>query len=173
MKKDNDYFNMNEKTDFEKLVSFNNEKQFFNELYTTPEKHVYDASGMTNDDSPIAIELKSRNAVLTKEMTLSGHNFNDETVFIEDEKFTGLILQHIVNGAIPLYINFLEDGHILVWNLTKLKRLPVHKTVVINYIQCTIVKLSPHSVIENLYYRDKFGRHFLNIINRPFFKRLS
>lgn len=131
MKKDNDYFNSNEKTDFEKLISFNGKKQFFNELYKTPEKHVYDASGLTNDNRPIAIELKTRNAVLTKEMTLSGHNFNDETVFIEDEKFTGLILQHVINGAIPLYINFLEDGHILVWNLTKLKRIPVHKTVII------------------------------------------
>ena len=131
MKKDDEYFNANEKTDFEKLICFNDMKQFFNELYKTPEKHVYDASGKTKDNRQTAIELKSRNAVLTNEMTLSGHNFNDETVFIEDEKFTGLMLQHIVNGAIPLYLNFLEDGHILVWNLTKLKRLPVHKTVII------------------------------------------
>lgn len=131
MQKDDNYFQMNEKTDFEKLISFNSKKQFFNELHTTPEKHVYDVSGRTNDNRQTAIELKSRNAVLTKEMTLSGHNFNDETVFIEDEKFTGLMLQHIVNGAIPIYINFLQDGHILVWNLTKLKRLPVHKTVII------------------------------------------
>ena len=131
MRKNDDYFNANEKTDFEKLISFNDKKQFFNELYKTPEKHVYDASGRTNDNRQTAIELKSRNAVLTKNNTLSGHNFNDETAFIEDEKFTGLMLQHVINGAIPLYINFLADGNILVWNLTKLKRLPEHKVVII------------------------------------------
>ncbi len=126
-----EYFENNEKTDFEKLCQFNNEKSFFKELAKTPEKHIYDASGRTNDGRLVCIELKSRNAVLTKENTVSGHNFNDQTVFIEDEKFTALAIQNYVNHAIPLYINFLEDGHVLVWNLSQLKREPEHITTVI------------------------------------------
>lgn len=118
------YFDGYERTDYEKLVSFNNERKFFNELGQTPSGHVYDASGLTNDGRLVAIELKSRNAVLTKEKTLSGRNFNDSTVYIEDEKVAGLAMANFVTGAIPLYINFLLDGTTLIWNLTKLKRMP-------------------------------------------------
>lgn len=120
------YFNTMEKTDYEKLEQFQSERDWFAEIFQTPKKHPYDASGYTKDGRLAVIELKTRNAVLTQNNTLSGHNFNDSTVFIEEEKIASLLLQYVINDAIPLYINFLQDGTTLIWNLSTLKTLPKH-----------------------------------------------
>ena len=46
---------------------------------------------------------------------------------IEPEKSAHLFYRWVINDDIPLYINFLSDGTVLVWNLSKLKKQPVEK----------------------------------------------
>lgn len=128
---DKNYFKKNEKTDYEKLIDFNSIKHFFNRLDKTPAKHDFDASGDTKDGRLTAIELKSRNALLTKENTVSGSNFNDNTVFIEDYKMAALLAEFVVTKAVPLYINFLSDGTVLIWNLSKLSTVPQKIPIII------------------------------------------
>lgn len=43
---------------------------------------------------------------------------------IEDYKFSGLMLQSIVNHRTPLYVNFLADGTVIIFNLNKLSAMP-------------------------------------------------
>ena len=56
-----EYFDKNEKKDYERLVVFNEKTNLFNELHRTPEKHFYDVSGKTRDGRKTIIELKDRN----------------------------------------------------------------------------------------------------------------
>ena len=127
MDKNTDFFKLKEKENIEKLVEFNDIKNFFKTVNKCPSGHTYDASGLTIDGRGYNVELKTRVAVLTDEGTVSGVNFNDETVMIEPEKSAHLYYRYFVTGAIPLYINFLLDGSVLVWNLTKLKKVPEEK----------------------------------------------
>ncbi|MBP5421127.1 MAG: hypothetical protein J6Y78_01665 [Paludibacteraceae bacterium] len=119
-----EYFKENEKSDYQKLVDFNKKKNLFKDLNQTPEKHYYDASGRTKDGQIAIIELKSRNAILTDENIVSSSTFQSNDLFIEDHKFTDIVLDAISFGYKPLYFNFLEDGHTIIFNLLKLKRRP-------------------------------------------------
>lgn len=118
------FFKKNEKSDYQKLVDFNKEKNLFSDLNQTPEKHYYDASGRTKGGQIAIIELKSRNAILTNENIVSSATFQSNDLFIEDHKFADIVLDAISFGYKPLYFNFLEDGHTIIFNLLKLKRRP-------------------------------------------------
>ena len=118
------YFDYNEINDYDKLCLFNDKTGLFVGVVKMPEKHYFDASAATIDGRDCIIELKSREAVLTDKMTVSGHNFNDEDLLIDNDKVADVLLEAICFGYEPLFINFLEDGHTVIHNLLHLKKRP-------------------------------------------------
>ena len=128
---DKEYFENNEERDWELLQAFNEKTGLFDELTKANEKHYTDASGYTvnklGDIRKWNIELKYRNLNLLDDGRISGAtergSFFDETIFIESHKIADMLLDNI-NGLEPLYINFLNDGKVIVYNLTKLTLRP-------------------------------------------------
>lgn len=128
---DNNYFKENEKADYEKLVMFNKMTNVFDSITPTAEKHHTDASGYTTnkfgETRKWNIELKNRNLNLMDDGRISGAtdkgSFFDETIFIESHKIADMLLDAI-DGFEPLYINFLADGKILIFNLKRLTKRP-------------------------------------------------
>ena len=121
---DKQYFDFNETTDYEKLIHFNQQTNIFSRLDQAPEKHYFDASGDTRDGRKCHIEMKARNAILTDDFTVSSSTFNSDDLFIEDHKYADNVLDAICFDSMPLYINFLMDGHTIIFHLLKLKRRP-------------------------------------------------
>lgn len=123
MKKNTHFFQASEETCWNKLQALNAKHHYFTTLdqVSNGEKATHwDASGVTSDGRKVLIELKNRNAVLTKADTVSGTNFNADTILIEHSKVAILMLEHNINGFTPLYINFLSDGNVLIHNLLHL-----------------------------------------------------
>lgn len=113
------YFNNSEDKCWESLQSLNQKKNYFKELTKSPSGSSWDASGITRDGRKVIIELKHRNAVLDGN-SVSGTNFHSDGLFIETHKHSSLMLHWIVDGLTPLYINFLMDGTVVIFNLLKL-----------------------------------------------------
>ena len=132
MHKKINFFNEKEKENIDNLNLFNELKGFFESVTKTPEGHEWDASGITVDGRVYNAELKTRDAILTDVGTVSGVNFNDSTVILESDKAAPLLFDYLINGRLPLYINFLLDGTVLLWNLSNLKTRPVHEPIIIN-----------------------------------------
>ena len=108
-----EYGMINEENDYELLQDFNSVLKL-NELGKTPEKYTTDASGYTTDGRYINIELKRRNI-----------NINTyKTLYIETHKAGDMLLDYVCEKKIPLYINFLNDGYVVVYNLSELKHRP-------------------------------------------------
>lgn len=123
MKKNTEFFQTSEQTCWNKLQKLNEKHHYFTSLGQTSngtEHTHWDASGVTADGRKVLIELKNRNAVLTPTATLSGTNFNADTILIEHSKVAILLMEHNINGFTPLYINFLADGNVLIHNLLHL-----------------------------------------------------
>lgn len=127
------YFEKNEENGWNLLNQLNNKYGYFTELHHSPSGSTWDVSGYTRDGRKVIIELKTRNAILTPQNTVSGVNFNDNTLFIENNKFSILLMEHVVDGFLPLYINFLQDGHVVIHNLLKLSKYKEdHKTKIVS-----------------------------------------
>ncbi len=128
---DNEFFKSNELKDITKLKAFNKVTGLFDEIGETEVKHHTDATGYTTtkmgDIKYWNIELKDRNLNLMEDGRISGAtdkgSFYDDTIFIESHKVADMLLDSI-NGLTPLYINFLSDGHIIIFNLSNLKKRP-------------------------------------------------
>lgn len=128
---DKEFFHENELNDFNLLKQFNDSTGLFEELSETKEKHHTDATGRTTNKFGESkywnIELKYRNLNLLDDGRISGAtergSFFDETIFIESHKVADMLLDSI-EGLIPLYINFLSDGHIIIFNLNNLRKRP-------------------------------------------------
>lgn len=117
-----------EKKGYEMLVDFNKVLKL-TELGKTPDDSHSDASGYTTDGRYLNIEIKRRNQILTPDLKISATTrFNKEytgdTIYIETHKVGDLMLDYHILGYVPLYINFLQDGHVIVFNLTQLKTRP-------------------------------------------------
>lgn len=117
---------------FEQLTEFNNVLKLI-DLGRTPKDHTSDASGYTTDGRYLNIEIKRRNQILTPDLKISATTrFNKEytgdTIYIETHKVGDLLLDYVCFGYIPIYINFLSDGNVVVFNLSTLKSRP-KKTV--------------------------------------------
>lgn len=131
MEKDKLYFEKNELNDWKLLEEFNNATGLFDELKQTDEKHYTDVTGYTTnklgEKKYWNIELKYRNLNLMEDGRISGAtakgDFFDDTIFIEGHKIADMLLDRI-NGLEPLYINFLQDGHTVIFNLSNLKKRP-------------------------------------------------
>ena len=108
-----DYFIKNEKNDLQMLYEFNYQMKLFDSITPTKEKSQIDATAKRKNRE-FAIELKHRFINLEKY----------QSIMIEDYKLAELMLEYTVNNKSPLYINFLADGHILIFNLAKLSEKP-------------------------------------------------
>lgn len=131
MDKNESYFKENELKDITKLKAFNKATGIFDELGSTEAKYHTDATATTTNKMGETkrwnIELKDRNLNLLSDGRISGAtekgSFYDDTIFIEAHKAADMLFD-VINGLTPLYINFLSDGHILVFNLNNLKKRP-------------------------------------------------
>ena len=120
LKKENqDYFLLE---DFNQVLKFR-------EMGQTPEKHTTDASGYTKDGRIANIELKQRNQTLSG-LTIIGTAsttnaiYTADTIYIEAHKSGDMLLDFVCEDKIPLYINFLNDGYVVLFNLSTLKHRP-------------------------------------------------
>lgn len=118
-KKENDGYTL--LSNFNKLLKLN-------ELGRTPQKTTYDASGYTSIGDEVEIEIKIRDFNVLNDMTLSGNtngkSYTADTIYIESHKIADMLLDYVCDGKIPLYINFMNDGYIYVYNISKLKHRP-------------------------------------------------
>lgn len=122
----NNYVDTMEDRGFALLTALNAEKHWFSSLTRLGDGYYADASGITSDMRKVIIEVK------TREMVMSGGVMTDSkdpsktynSVMIEGHKMTDLILDSI-SGYLPLYINFLADGSVIIFNMSNLKTRPI------------------------------------------------
>ena len=122
----NNYVDTMEDRGFALLTALNAEKHWFSSLTRLGDGYYADASGITSDMRKVIIEVK------TREMVMSGGILTDSkdpsktysSVMIEGHKMTDLILDSI-SGYLPLYINFLADGSVIIFNMSNLKTRPI------------------------------------------------
>lgn len=117
-----DYAFKKEDEDYILLKDFNKVLKL-SDLGQTPKYSTSDASG-TSLNRYINIELKRRNQTLTKDFKISGETYTADTVYLESHKAGDMLLDFVCEDKIPLYINFLNDGYVLLFNLSKLKHRP-------------------------------------------------
>lgn len=107
------YANTSEQQDYEKLQDLNRLLKI-RELGKRPDKDTTDASGYTQDGQEVNIELKTRNIGIS----------TYKTIYIENHKVADMLLDYTIDHKIPLYINFLNDDYVVVFNLAKLRHRP-------------------------------------------------
>lgn len=106
------YFETNEKNDYNLLLKLNEKHKWFEELRQTKQGHHTDAIGK-HKDRIFNIELKRR-YITTK-------TYN--SIYIEDYKMCQMLLDYQFYKIEPLYINFLNDA-VVIYNLKDLKTYP-------------------------------------------------
>lgn len=105
-----EYFKTMEDYNFEWLNHFNSYVNLFDTITRNKEKSVIDCQA-THNDRKFNIELKIRNMDMNKY----------DSIFIETNKVSNLLLDYVINGIEPLYINFFQTKeHLAIWNLNKL-----------------------------------------------------
>lgn len=129
-----DFYTVEELKDWELLKLFN-DKIKLNNLGQTPKKWYFDASGYTHLNQYTEIELKNRQGVLTDNPNIveftkkNKSTYTATTVYIEPQHYARMVDDFRYDGVVPLYINFLADGSVIVWNLATLKKKPEWKYV--------------------------------------------
>lgn len=108
-----DYFETNEKQDLQLLYEFNYNTKLFQSIKPTEEKSQIDAIA-TKGKREFAIEIKHRYINLEKY----------KSIMIEDYKLAAMMLEYTINKREPLYVNFLADGTVVIFNLIKLSTMP-------------------------------------------------
>ena len=133
----------NEEKDYILLKEFNEKVLKLNKLGQTTKHHHSDASGLTKSGTYINLELKHRNI-----------NINTyPTMYLESHKAADMLLDYVTLNYVPLYVNFLADGHVVVFNLAKLKHRP--KTVC-KYIKSELYEGFELAKRQELDMRDAF-----------------
>lgn len=126
------FYSVEELKDWELLQLFN-DKINLNKLGQTPKKWYFDASGYTHLNQYTELELKNRNGVIKEnyiEFTKKNKDtYTATTVYIEPQHYSRMVDDYRFDGVVPLYVNFLADGSIIVWNLATLKKKPEWKWV--------------------------------------------
>lgn len=135
-----EYFKANEVNGWKLFEQFNNATGIFKEIKNSSvdfeneetTKESIDGTGYSinrlGETKYWNIEIKTRNLNLLDDGRISGCTekgkvYIEDTVFIESHKVADLLLDKI-NGLTPLYINFLSDGHIIIYNLDNLRYRP-------------------------------------------------
>ena len=113
-KMDKTYIDKKEEEDFKKLTKLNEDILHLNSLGKTPQYHHTDASGLTKDGRVINIELKQR--------TFDMDKYN--TLYIDDYKACNMLMDFVALNLIPIYVNFMADDTIIVFNLLRLHKRP-------------------------------------------------
>lgn len=139
-----------------------------NNLGRYAEKHTTDASGTTADGKIVNIELKQRNLTVLKDLTISGTNYTADTVYIESHKVADMLLDYVCYGMIPLYINFLNDGYVVVYNLSTLKHRPakVAKIIYSKLYQGFEMAKREELILEDAYIYKRENNEY-KLIHRP------
>lgn len=118
------YMNEMELKDFQMLEDLNAKKLKLNDLGRTTAKSSTDASGHTKDNKVVNIELKKRE--LDMEHTDNGwiirteKGFKAPTIIIEGHKAASMFFAYSSKKQIPAYINFLKNGYVVLFDLSKL-----------------------------------------------------
>ena len=120
-----------EQTGYEKLLDFNQLLKLTN-LQQTVEGDYRDAIGITTTNQKVNIENKIRNQTLfysdgkpyISGLTASNQPYSGNSIYIEAHKFADLIADWITLDFIPLFVNYLRDNIVVVFNLSKLKNRP-------------------------------------------------
>ena len=124
-------FKENEANDWKLFENFNEITGLFSHIKRAEEKFHTDGTGYTTnkfgETRYFNIELKYRNLNLLDNGKISGATekgeFIEDTIFIESHKAADMLFDTI-NGLEPLYINFLSDGNVLIFNLQRLTERP-------------------------------------------------
>lgn len=122
-----EYINFNEVNDYDLLVGMG----LFYDLEKMPDGHYSDATGKTNFNGKTIernIELKHRNQVLMPSLleisgcTHNGKPYKDTTMMIEEHKYIHMLEGKHHQGQEPLYINFLQNGYVVIFNLRRMPK---------------------------------------------------
>lgn len=108
-----DYFKDNEKQDLQLLYQFNYDNKLFTWVMPTEPKSQIDAIAMKGGRN-FAIEIKHRLIPVDRY----------KSIMIEDYKYLELLQEYQFNNREPLYINFLHDNVVVIFNLSKLSAKP-------------------------------------------------
>lgn len=120
----NEIFTNSENNCFKKFEEFANETHWFNSFDRLDWKSHADASGVTRDNRKVIVELKDRHYSYdekTNRIFKNGKSYN--SMFIESHKIGSLLLDTI-DGFTPLYLNFMENGYVILFVLNQLKHRP-------------------------------------------------
>lgn len=121
-------FSSKEDEGWDRLVALNEKTGWFKVLGRAPKLNHFDASAQTGSRK-FAIEIKTRDMTLSDDGGVvglsNGKPFTGRTLYIEDHKLVELLLDAVVEGWTPLYVNFLKDGHVVIFNLLSLKKKPM------------------------------------------------
>lgn len=113
-----DYFKKNERMDYKMLETFNEHTHIFDTLRQAKEGHHTDAIGThtskLGEKRTFNIELKRRFINLD----------TYPSIYIEDYKLGSMLLDYMMFGIEPLYVNFLNDNTVVIFNLNKLTKYP-------------------------------------------------
>lgn len=124
---DKNYFETKENENWKLLCEFNEQTKLFNEIGRMNEFYHTDATGLTisklGEERKFNIELKTRNVTLTKSGKFKGDKFNENTLYIESHKIADLLLDQVL-GYEGLYVNFLNNNVVIIFNVAKLSIRP-------------------------------------------------
>lgn len=121
-----------EQTGYQKLLDFNQLLKL-KDLQQTIEGDYRDATGITTTtNQKVNVENKIRNQTLfysdgkpyISGLTSSNQPYSGDSIYIEAHKLADLLMDWITLDFIPLFINYLSDDIVVVFNLSKLKNRP-------------------------------------------------
>lgn len=156
---------------YNRLMQFNHFLHL-QELGKTPKGWYSDASGYTTDGRLLNIENKVRDLNLLDDGYISGHTkisaYSANTIYIESHKMGDLLTDWVTEKRTPLYINYLNDGVIIVYNLSQLKHRPLkeHKRIWSELYQSFEIADRELLRIEDAYIYKRINDTF-QLIQRP------
>ena len=124
---DKNYFEQKENENWKLLCDFNEHTHLFDEIGRMPQYYHTDATGQTTnklgETRKFNLELKTRDVTLTQSGKFMGDRFNENTLYIESHKVADLLLDQVI-GYEGLYVNFLNNNVVVIFNVGKLKVRP-------------------------------------------------
>lgn len=160
-----------EKNGFEKLLDFNS-KLHLQEVAQTPTGAYSDASGITADLRLVNIENKIRNQVYIDNhisgLTKENKSYTANTIYIEAHKIADLLLDWVAEKKEPLYINYLNDDVVIVFNLSRLGHRPkkTHRRIFSKLYQSFEVADREELELADAYIYQKINGTY-KLISRP------